>query len=104
MGFLVGVYSYSSITILCYCLMLNIFVRLAHHNGTHLLAEMKLMPRRTIPAAPEQFITEEQVAAHVAVITRHINTSLGAAYELLCGECTPVVLKSLVGLFLLSVA
>lgn len=105
-GFLLcGVWQYSSITVGCYVLILNLLVRLAHTNGSRVLAEMNVIPKRyTPPSAPDTFITEEQVQARVSEITAHLNHLLGAAFSLLCGECCPVVLKTIAGLFVVSIA
>lgn len=101
---LIGVYEYSSLSIVCYCLILNLLVRLIHNHGSRTLAEMNVMPKRKIPAAPEIFVTEEQVQARVADITAGLNAVLSTSYSMLCGECTPVVGKSIAALFALSLA
>jgi len=99
---LIGVYEYSAVSIVCYCLILNLLVRLFHNHGSRTLAEMNVMPKRKVPAAPEIFVTEEQVQARVADITAGLNAALSASYSMLCGECTPVVGKSIAALFSLS--
>jgi hypothetical protein len=101
---LVGVYSYSSISVVCYVLILNLVVRFAHTNGTRVLADMNVVAKRPLPEAPEVFVTEEQVQAQVPVITAHINALLRGLYSLLCGEATPVVLKTIGSLFVLALA
>lgn len=101
---LTGVHEYSSVSVVCYALTLNLLVRLVHNHGWRALAEMNVMPKREVPAAPETFVTEEQVQARVADITSGLNSVLGASYSMLCGECTPAVGKSLAVLFALALS
>jgi hypothetical protein len=71
--FLVGLCNYSSISVLSYVLILNLTVRLGHMHGGRVLGEMNVLPKRPLPVPPDQFVTEEQVAAHVGAITARLN-------------------------------
>ena len=72
--FLVGLCNYSSISVVCYILILNLTVRLGHMHGGRVLGEMNVLPKRPLPVPPDHFVTEEQVAAHVGAITARLNT------------------------------
>ena len=72
--FLVGLCNYSSISVVCYILILNLTVRLGHMHGGRVLGEMNVLPKRPLPVPPDHFVTEEQVAAHVGAITAGLNT------------------------------
>ena len=71
--FLVGLCDYSSVSVVCYVLILNLSVRLGHTHGSRVLGEMNVLPKRPLPTPPERFVTEEQVAAHVGAITARLN-------------------------------
>ena len=71
--FLVGLCDYSSISVVCYVLILNLTVRLGHMHGGRVLGEMNVLPKRPLPVPPDHFVTEEQVAAHVGAITARLN-------------------------------
>ena len=71
--FLVGLCDYSSVSVVCYVLILNLSVRLGHTYGSRVLGEMNVLPKRPLPTPPERFVTEEQVAAHVGAITARLN-------------------------------
>ena len=71
--FLVGLCNYSSISVVCYILILNLTVRLGHMHGGRVLGEMNVLPKRPLPVPPDHFVTEEQVAAHVGAITAQLN-------------------------------
>ena len=71
--YLVGLCNYSSISVVCYVLILNLTVRLGHMHGGRVLGEMNVLPKRPLPVPPDHFVTEEQVAAHVGAITAQLN-------------------------------
>jgi len=102
--FLVGLCNYSSISVVCYILILNLTVRLGHMHGGRVLGEMNVLPKRPLPVPPDHFVTEEQVAAHVGAITAGLNTALQTAYALLCGDATPAALRTLASLCALALA
>ena len=96
--FLVGLCDYSSISVVCYVLILNLAVRLGHMHGGRVLGEMNVLPKRPLPVPPERFVTEEQVAAHVGAITARLNMvrhlapvpPYGAGYYT-CMQCADTV-------------
>merc|ERR1719421_2836377 len=93
--YLVGLCNYSSISVICYVLILNLTVRLAHMHGSRVLGEMNVLPKRPLPVPPDHFVTEEQVTAHVGAITAQLNATLLTAYALLCGDASPAALQTL---------
>jgi hypothetical protein len=102
---MVGVYEYSSVSILCWVLILHIVLRFSYTNGSRVLADMNVIGKQLrAPEPPETFVTEEQMQALVPEITAQINTTLQLGYSLLAGECTTGVLQAVAVLFVISLA
>jgi len=103
--FLIGVLDYASTTVLCYLALFHLVLRLVYRNSLNVLAGLNLIqPRPEVGEAPETFVTEEDVQQSLTAITALVNATLRSAYALAVGDCTPLVLKWIAGLWATAVA
>ena len=58
-----------------------------------------MVQKQPAPKAPEVFITEEELTAHLGAITSTINGFCHGVYSLLVCECNPLVLKAILATY-----
>lgn len=92
-------WGFSLITLLCYVAMLHLLARFVYRNGTAVLAEANVIKAHPPAVAPAAFVTEEEVARHLATITSLANSAFATAFSLAVCDDNVLVLKSVGFLF-----
>jgi len=95
--------THSMLTLLSYLALGHLLVRFVYRNAMNMLAEIKVVEKRTIPKPPDVFVTEAEVQAHLTTLTASVNSALHAAYALAVCDCNATVFKWMGGLFVLSI-
>lgn len=90
---LIGWMGYASVTVFCYLALFHLVTRLGYRNGCRVLADMNMIEKRPVPAAPETFVSEEDVLAALKSVTDAVNSTLHAGYALATCEDNGLVLK-----------
>jgi len=102
---LIGWVGYASTTVLCYLALFHLIARLVYRNSLHVLAGLNLIEKRpALEAAPETFVSEADVERVLKTATKLVNSTLRSAYSLALGDCTPLVLKWIAGLYAVALA
>jgi len=101
---MLGWFGYSSITVLSYACLLHLIARLVYSCGHGVLSKLDMAAPREVPAAPEVFVTEEEVELHLRRATEVANAAFRTAYSLWVCDLEPTVFKWMGGLFALALA